>query len=118
MAGVNQRNFSRLTKTLIIAQTRHESLFGRRHANRSIAWLKLCAKAADKTWKDRKSGLSTVPGITHYFLKIPMEISWRSAVAGAQSLRTEADQGKIKGVSFHGCPQDSASAKPRSLSQA
>ena len=24
-----------------------------------------------------------------------MEISWRSAVAGAQSLRTEADQGRL-----------------------
>ena len=45
---------------------------------------------------------STVLGITRYFLKILMETSWRSAVAGAQSLRSEADQGKIKRVSFPG----------------
>jgi len=44
--------------------------------------------------------LSTVLVITRYFLKILMETSLRSAVAGAQSLQSEADQGRIKRVSF------------------
>jgi len=47
-----------------------------------------------------------------------METSWRSAVAGAQSLRSEADQRNVTRVSFLGWPQDSAASKPRSLSQA
>ena len=63
---------------------------------------KIVRDAGGQNLEGRKSGLSTALGITRYFLKILMETSWRSAVAGAQSLRTEADQGKITGVSFHG----------------
>ena len=40
------------------------------------------------------------PGYYALFLKILMETSLRSAVAGAQSLQSEADQGRIKRVSF------------------
>ena len=102
MAKVNPRNFLVLLKTPVTVQTRRGSRFGQRRASRWIASPRLCAKPADRTWKDRKSGLSIVLVITRYFLKIPMETSWRSAVALAQSLRTEADQEKITRVSIHG----------------
>ena len=63
---------------------------------------KIVREAGGQNLEGRKSGLSTVLVITRYFLKIPMETSWRSAVAGAQSLRIEADQRKITGASVHG----------------
>ena len=63
---------------------------------------KIVREAGGQNLEGHKSGVNTVLVITRYFLKIPMETSWRSAVAGAQSLRSEADQGKITGVSFHG----------------
>ena len=63
---------------------------------------KIVREAGGQTWKGHKSGLSTVLVITRYFLKIPMETNWRFAVAGAQSLRIEADQGKIRCVSVQG----------------
>ena len=69
--GVNRRNFSHLTKTLIIAQTRHESLFWAETREQVDRVAKIVREAGGQNLKGRKSGLSSSPGYYALFFEDP-----------------------------------------------